>query len=225
MKKQDKASRKRWLILGLWLLLFVSFWLYLRLNGLGPGAALEMLLRGLSSSPWGGVILIGIFLLRPLLLLPITILNVFAGFLFGPLWGFVYATLATLASCSVAYLTGRYLSSAAKDSAATRGLLANLKARSFETVLISRLMFIPGDLVNYAAGALRVPFLAFVGATALGGAPGLLVTVLAGAATEGQFSFSGLSLNRAYLVASALLLVTSVGVSFGLRRRTGRQKG
>ena len=63
----------------------------------------------IATHPLGWLWLVGIYLLRPLLLLPMTILTVFTGFLFGLGWGLAYALTATLASASLAYLLARFL--------------------------------------------------------------------------------------------------------------------
>lgn len=211
--------------LGLWLLAIAAFWLYANIQEAGALALLQRWLQLLSVSAWGPVTLFGLFLLRPLLLLPITVLNVFAGFLFGPLWGLVYASLATLASSSLAYGLARYLSPPGR-ARLSRGWVERLRSRGFETVLTGRLVFLPGDLVNYASGALRVPFGAFASATALGGLPGLLVSVLAGASLEGPFRFGGLRLNGWFLLTSALVLGSSLALSSWLRaRRTPPEPG
>ena len=49
-----------------------------------------------------------LFMVRPLLLLPSTILIAAMGFLYGVFWGSVYGQVAILASSSLAYIVGRY---------------------------------------------------------------------------------------------------------------------
>ena len=207
----------QWGVLALWLLLIALFWLYAQRQEQGVLAILQMWLRQVAEGRWGPLVLTGIFLVRPLLLLPITILNVFAGFLFGPVWGLLYALVATLLSSAIAYALGRVLGKPPETS--NRKFLHRLRTRSFDTVLTSRLISLPGDLVNYAAGFMRISFWAFILATAIGGLPGLLVSVLAGASLEGPFSFGGVHINAWYLLASAALLIGSLSLSWWLRRR------
>jgi uncharacterized membrane protein YdjX (TVP38/TMEM64 family) len=205
------------LVLALWLSLLVVFWIYVQQSGRGVTEILTQWLESLSTSPYSFLLLLAIYLIRPLLLLPITLLTVFSGFLYGAVWGTVYALLATLVSSSLAYLVGRSLSG---DKVRLQTQWMNkLRERSFETVLTSRLIFLPGDLVNYACGFLKISFTAFLLATALGGLPGLLVGVLAGASLE-TFSASGFRLNPWYIVASLVLLIGSLGASRVLRKRT-----
>ncbi len=59
-----------------------------------------------------------------------------------------------------------------------------MRDNSFETVLIMRLLFLPYDLVNYASGILRLRWLPFLLATALGSLPGTVSFVLLGASID-----------------------------------------
>ena len=214
----DSKAWRRGLVLGVWLLGLLIFWWFARQQDRGPLLVLQGWLLWVSESSLGGLFLLGIYLLRPLLLLPMTILTVFAGFLFGLVWGAVYALAATLFSASLAYLLARYLGAGGswQDSAP---LVQRLRSQGFATVLTSRLAFVPGDFVNYASGILRVPFRAFFAATALGGVPGLFIGVLAGASIEGAFAFEGVRPNYWYLLFSGVLLAASLLIAAHLRRR------
>ena len=122
-------------------------------------------------------------------------------------------------------LVGRYLvGDWASDLPGSEGKVSprGCALEPFETVLLSRFLLLPGDLVNYAAGALRISFAAFMLATLIGGIPGLLIGVLAGASLEGEFSTDGVQLNVGYLLASSGLLVSSLALSAFLRRRQPR---
>lgn len=210
---------KRLLILMLWLSIVTGFYVLARQQNQSVSQLLTHWLNLMSASALGPLFLFGIYLLRPLLLLPITILTVFSGFLFGAFWGSVYALVATLMSSALAYALGRWFARNGKTITLESGFRERLRQRSFETVLIGRLTFVPGDLINYGAGYLRIHMGAFLVATALGGLPGLLIAVLAGASTEGQFDMRAFKLNPAYLLASLGLLVITLLLSRGLRRR------
>lgn len=212
-------SWQRYLILSFWLILFAVFWFYVSQSEQSLSELLQGYLRGFSSSRFGPFLLLGVFIVRPIFLLPISILNVFAGFAFGPIWGSLYAAGATLISASIPYALGRFFGTGLKAKQLDSKLLQRMRKQSFSTILLSRLMFVPGDLVNYAAGFLQISFSAFILATALGGMPSLLMTTLAGAAIEGEFEFSGLRLNPWYLLASGALLVFSLLSSQLLKRK------
>ncbi|MEM6430099.1 MAG: VTT domain-containing protein, partial [Deinococcota bacterium] len=102
-----------------------------------------------------------------------------------------------------------------------RPLVKRLVSNSFETVLIARLLFVPGDIINYMCGLLLVNLRPFLVASLIGGAPGALMVVLVGASIEGDFEARSISLRPAYLAVSLLLLVTSLGLSQWLRKRRG----
>lgn len=211
------------LVLLLWLSLLLAFWSYAQTRERGALELVQSWLASLSERSWGPLALLGIFALRPLLLLPITILNVFSGFLFGPLLGLLYALLATLMSSSVAYAVGRFFGRLPKEAAAQAGFVRGLRSRSFESIVTGRLMFVPGDLINYPSGFWRIPYAVFLLATALGGLPGLMISVFAGASLEGPFRFEGVRVNAWYLLVSAALLVGSLSLSYTLRRRRARK--
>ena len=204
----------------LWLALLVGFWFYARSQDETPVSLLRSVLSALQDDPLAPLFLLLIYLVRPLFLLPVGLLTVAVGLLFGVFWGTVYALLAALLTAAVAYWLGRLFGRGLP--AAQAGWLGRLKAYPFETVLLCRFLAVPGDLVNYASGYLKISFAAFLGATAIGGSPGLLVAVLAGASltslTERSARFS---LDWRYLLASAILLMLSLGVSWLMRRRGG----
>lgn len=204
-------------VLLLWLFLLLALWLGAAQQGTTPVALLRASLTALQGDPLAPLLLLLLYLLRPLFLLPVTLLTVASGLFFGAVWGVVYAGVATLLSATLAYLLGRTFARRVPDDAAP-GLVGRLKVYPFETVLLSRFLFVPGDLVNYAAGYLRVPPGAFVLATAIGGLPGLLIGVLAGASL-GSGLQGRVQLNLGYLLASAVLLLVSLGGSWWLRRR------
>jgi uncharacterized membrane protein YdjX (TVP38/TMEM64 family) len=85
-------------------------------------------------------------------------------------------------------------------------------------VLLTRFLFLPYDLVNYAAGALRIKYVPFITATAVGSLPGTISFVLLGASLDRVDQ--GLDgLNPYALVASVVIFVASLVVARILKRR------
>ena len=154
----------------------IGFYGYAYLSPYSINQILSNWLQTLAKHPYSGLLLLIIYLIRPLLLLPISILTVFTGFLYGPILGGLYALVATLISSSLAYVMGRFFNRG--EPSLQNSWVTALRKRSFETVLTSRLIFLPGDLVNYTCGFLNISYIAFILATALGGFPGLLVGIL-----------------------------------------------
>lgn len=204
------------IVLPVWVAVLVAFWLFAQSREGGAVGLIEGWLAALSTSRWALLGLFAAYAVRPLLLLPMTVLTTFTGFLLGPLWGASFALAAVLASASIAYFLARYLGAGRTP----RGdLWRRLRDRGFEAVVTARLMLVPGDAVNYVCGVLRIPYPSFAAATAVGGLPGLMIGILAGSSVDGAFSARGLRLNVWYLVASAALLVASLATARLLRRR------
>jgi predicted lipid-binding transport protein (Tim44 family) len=82
-----------------------------------------------------------------------------------------------------------------------------------------RFLFLPYDLVNYAAGLLKINYGAFLLATLLGSLPGTLAFTLAGASIEGDFTGGVPSLNPRVLIASVVIFVASLVFSRVLKNR------
>jgi uncharacterized membrane protein YdjX (TVP38/TMEM64 family) len=219
VKKRLWYRRRSWLVPISWGLLVAAFWIISSVMGESPPELLVDALRGLSHSPLAALWLIAVYLIRPFLLLPVTFLTVFSGFLFGAPLGITYALLASLVSSISVYALARLVSSRSGKPAPAGTLARRLQEHGFETVLTTRLVFVPGDLVNYLSGALRVPLGAFVLASVIGGAPGLVMGVLAGTSIRGEFNFTGLRIHWPFLAASLGLLVSSLLLAAWLKRR------
>lgn len=215
-------STVRYIALGLWVVLLVSFWWYSHTQQIGPVALVESWTHTVAEHPLGVLIFFALYLIRLLLLFPVTLLMVAAGFLYGPMLGFVLGLVATVGSAVLGYLMARFFFAEPPEvggEGVSKQFRRRLVDNSFETVLISRLLFLPGDLVNYASGYLRIGLRAFTLATAIGGMPGLLATVLFGASFEGEFTAGQPDIDPQLLFASFGILVVSLGLSFYLRKR------
>jgi uncharacterized membrane protein YdjX (TVP38/TMEM64 family) len=163
---------------------------WMRANDLTLSEAMLAALRWLQTNPLAPLLYIVVYALRPLTLFSSTLLTIAGGFLFGPFWGIVYTVIAANASATVAYAIGRFfgqdlLTDDASDSLMQR-YARRMREHSFETVLIMRFIYIPYDLVSYLAGLLRIRYLAFILATALGSIPGTIAFVLLGASASPQ---------------------------------------
>lgn len=191
-------------------------------SGTSPAEAATALVDAIQGSAWGAAAFVAVYLARPLIFFSAAVLTVAGGFLFGAVAGLALVLLASNGSALVAYGVARWLGGGRPDDPADARRLARwtrrLRERSFETVIVMRLLFLPYDLVSYLAGAARIHPLAFLAGTAIGAAPATVAFVLAGASLE---SFDGgvPSVDAPVLVASGILLVVGVGAAEVLRRR------
>lgn len=203
-----------------WGLVLTTYVVVTQRTGLGPIDTARTMIRVLSESPWGPVAFIVAYALRPFVFFSAGLLSVLGGILFGAWWGIVFTIVGSNLGASLAYLVGRFFMAGARLPEAVRGWSERMRAFSFETVFVLRLMYVPYDLVNYSAGLLRVRFVPFIAATALGSLPGTVSFTLFGASTEGLDQ--GLpSFDPMLVLASAGLFVVSLVVARVLRRTRG----
>ncbi len=96
-----------------------------------------------------------------------------------------------------------------------------MRQNSFETVLIMRLLFLPYDLVNYAAGFLKIKWQPFILATAIGSIPGTISFVLFGSSfgTLDELVAGDVQVNPVTLALSIALILVSIGLSRFIKRR------
>lgn len=208
---------RTWLFVVAWLLLIAGFWLVAQQRGQSPAELLVEILQGLQTSRYAVLWLLLIYVIRPLFLLPVSVLTVFAGFLFGAVYGTLWSMVAAVGSAALAYGLARFVAGGRRIPQGKAA--AHLRENAFEAVLTMRLAAMPGDPINFLCGALRVPIWPFLLATAIGGTPGLLIGVFAGASLEGTFSFEGVSIRWEYIVISAAMLVAGLLLSRWVRRR------
>jgi uncharacterized membrane protein YdjX (TVP38/TMEM64 family) len=208
-------------VLVAWAALLVAFWLGAREAEGGPLAYLRAGLDGLAERPWAPLGLLGLYLLRPLLLVPITVANLASGFLLGAPAGVPFAMAGTLLSASVGYAVGRFMGGdgPAVEVARRSPVAQALRRRGFESVVAGGLMYLHADMVNLPAGLLRVPYLTFLLGITLGNALTMTTAVLAGASVEGRLADARVTLDARYLILAAGLFVISLSLAYVLRRR------
>lgn len=208
-----------------WALLIGGYWWYARSNGLTIRESMRLLAELLTASAFGPILYMVIYALRPLILFPATLLTLSGGFLFGPVFGVLYTVLGANASAMIAFVVGRYFGQGVLDAEESEGIIqryaSRMRANSFESVLLMRLLFLPYDLVNYIAGFLRIDWKAFLLATIIGSIPGTISFVLLGNSfgTLEELLAGEPSLNPWALGASIALILVSIAISRLLRRR------
>jgi len=218
--------QQKWIVLAFWLLAFAAYQWYAWQHALSPLDVVQRLLVFFSIGFYGPLLFFVIYFLRPLLLFPATLLTIAAGFVFGPLFGFILVVIGSNASALLAYAIGRFFGQGFLGEGGSTGIVrryaSRLREHSFETVFIMRLIFLPYDLVNYLAGFLRIGWLPFIVATALGALPGTLAFTLFGASIE-RFDGGIPSLNPRVLAASVAIFLASLGLSRLVKHRSAER--
>ncbi len=229
------SVRNRRIMIGvIWAAALIGWFIYQRSTGLSALEALQEFVDTARGAWWAFAVFILVYALRPIVLLSAALLTIAGGILFGPVLGIVATVIGANLSAMVAYWIGRSLvakddedgaaASAEKAEAAsqTRELIGRwsdrMRENSFTTVMIMRLLFLPYDQVNYAAGALRIAPLPFLAATAIGSLPGTVSFTLAGASIE-RISDGLSGFDPRVFAASVVLFVVSLAGARLLGRR------
>lgn len=209
-------------VAGGWLAVIAAYWIWSSASGVGPADLAVDIVEFVQGSAWGPVLLAAVYLIRPLLLFSAAILTVAAGHLFGIALGLVVVVLAANASAMIAYGVGRWFGAgmSTTDPAGSRisRYISRMRARSFETTATLRLLFLPYDLVSYAAGIWRINPLGFLAGTAVGSLPGTVAFVAFGASVE-RFDGGVPSIDTRSVVISLGALAVSLVIARVVRRR------
>lgn len=136
------------------------------------------------NSPWAFVWVMGVYVAALLVMFPLSILVAVTGLMFGPVWGFVYASLGTLASSVVSYGVGHRLGREALINYGGKhmnGLSRYLSRRGIRAMTVINLLpLAPFTLTNMMAGAFHIKFRDYMIGSTLGIVPGLAAVTLLG---------------------------------------------
>ncbi len=178
-----------------------------------------------AAAPW---LFMAVYALATVLFLPGSLLTLAGGALFGPLWGTLYNLSGATLGAALAFLAARYLA-ADWVRGRSQGLLGRLAdgvaAEGWRFVAFTRLVpLFPFNLLNYALGLTRIPFLSYLAATFLFMLPGALAyTWLGFAGREALAGGDGLVRNG--VIALSLLAAVAFLPRFVKRLRSGEPPG
>lgn len=197
---------RRQLIAGVLVLAVLTLWAIL-----APGPALSSLAAA-TNSPWFPLLLVGLYLLRPVVAWPITVLSAVVGFEYGIVLGVPIALVGAVATSLIPYAVARYLRT---DSGwvgrVTRGSTTYFRtAGDLRGVTAARLAPTPAEAISAGAGVAAVPIPAFVAGTLLGELPWTIAAVTVGASLDSargidNLQFDPLLVTGAVLAAALLL--------------------
>jgi uncharacterized membrane protein YdjX (TVP38/TMEM64 family) len=208
-----------------WVALIIAYQWYASANDLSPLEVVQRLLDFMTTGLWGPLVYIGLYIVRPLILFPSTVLTLAGGFVFGPVLGVLYTILASNASSTVAFFVGRYFGEGLFKDDGSNGLIQRyarrMRENSFETVMVMRFIFLPYDAVSYLAGFLKIRYWPFILATALGSIPGTIAFVGFGASIE---TFDGAipQFNPLTLGFSIAIFIVSIALSRMFKKREAK---
>lgn len=208
-----------------WILLIAAYQWYAISNQLSPLQVVQRMLAFMQNGVWGVLIYVILYAVRPLILFPATILSLAGGFVFGPILGVIYTIIASNISSTIAFYVGRFFGEGIFKDDGSENLIQRyarrMRENSFETVMIMRFIFLPYDAVSYLAGFLRIKYLPFILATALGSIPGTMAFIGFGASIE---TFDGVlpKLNPVTLGFSVAIFIVSILLSRMFKKKEAK---
>ncbi len=209
----------------LWGVIMISFLSYKGAHGLSFEDMALSLYNFLWVGVWGPILYILIYAIRPVILFPGTFMTFMSGALFGFVGGMIYTLVGATFSALFAYFLGGVFGKKllSGDQAWIIGSLkSKVDKEPFVSVLMTRLLFFPYDITNYACGFLKVKIKSFTLATFLGIIPGSAVFILAWAAFHNQtltsFSDALKDIDITLLYYAAGLFVITIGFAKVLKK-------
>ncbi|MDC0506040.1 FAD-dependent oxidoreductase [Candidatus Gracilibacteria bacterium] len=209
----------------IWLAIIAAFFSYKSAAGLSFEQMALTLYNFLGGSLWGPILYILIYTVRPVVLFPGVLMTFMSGALFGFVPGLIYTVFgATFSALFAHFLGGVFGKKLLSDEGG--GIIDTLRKQTsdspFMSTLMTRLLFFPYDLTNYACGFLKVPWKPFAIATFVGIIPGSAVFILAGAAFHNEtltsFSDALSGIDTSLLIWAAILFVATLGFAKLLKK-------
>ncbi len=136
---------------------------------------------------WFGpaVLVLAMVLQMFLLVIPTILLMIVSTLAYGPVWGSVINCIAVLIASSVGYAVGKYLGLSFIErllgDKTTEKITTFIQNYGFWAVVITRTNpFLSNDAISFVAGILKMNYWKFIGATALGITPLILLIAFTG---------------------------------------------
>jgi len=132
--------------------------------------------------PWAIIVYVLLYTINTVSILPpIAFMSLSAGFLFGPILGFIALSLGSFCGTSATFFISRYFGGEFVDKL-TKGRAVEFQKKlgknGFLVILPIRLIgFPPWELVNYASGLSKITYKDYITATMIGIMPAVIIQV------------------------------------------------
>lgn len=158
------------------------------------------------------LIFLGAYVIRPLLLVPDSLMLVAGSALFGPFVGWIAGYFGENISALIAFSLSRFLGRAwasRSENEFVKKLDAAVSKRGVTTLMFLRLIPIaPFDAINYGAGLTSMPYRTFILGTVIGIIPALTVYVALGS-----------SLSDPRFLAAAFVILVFISIKLYAMRK------
>lgn len=206
-----------------WITAIVGLTQYQNAQGQTTTETAIQLFNVITMTIWGPLLYVLIYAIRPVTFFPATALTILSGIFFGFVFGTVLTVIAATLAAGVAYGVGRFFGASLRlEDTILGNSITSLREHTFSAVLTMRLIFLPFDLISYAAGILQTKFIPFITATFIGIILGTATFVSIGASLNvEELKINGFSFELfepQFLALSALIFAVSLGLSKVLKR-------
>jgi uncharacterized membrane protein YdjX (TVP38/TMEM64 family) len=205
-----------------WIGVVAGIYWFLYVSKLTLAEALAKTEALLAARWYGPVIFFGMFMIRPLMLVPAFLMLILGGRIFGLEQGFIYGVPAMTCSAILPFLVGRRFAGEigeGRQLGGIRRVSRFLRSRPFQALLTLRMTNVFYDMTSLVAGSLGVAFPLFFIATFLGNVSIVFAFASLGAALEGDFLDGSIHIDLRLVIVSVLALGFSLGGARYLRAR------
>lgn len=180
MKEENKIINI--IKISAFIIILITGAIFLRNSGVENLEELETIIK--SSGNLAPLIYIGLFSVLPSFFMPVTILAMAAGYVFGIVPAGIYTFIAAFINSTISYFLGKYVAyDFINDIASEKysDVYYKLKVKSngkegFIFMIIVRLLpFVPYTLLNYMSGAVGFNYLVFISSSMIGILPGIFI--------------------------------------------------
>jgi len=168
-----------------------------------------------STSFWWPILYIILYAFRPLIFFPATFMSFMSWSIFWIFGGLLFTIIWENFAANLAYLIGKiFWKNIIKPESSW--LLIDLKNKvndnAFLSILTTRLLFLPFDLVNYISWVLKIKWRGFFLWTLIWTIPGSLIFILAWSSVENawSFDFSKIHFDLKMIFLSIILFIISL---------------
>ncbi len=209
--------------IGLWILIFLGVWYLTKTYSVTAGQVIYQVSQFLATPPLGPLIYLAMYVPQAIMLLPYPVLLMAAGFIYGPVGGFVMAIIGTVISVMTAYVVGIFygpnLLPLIKSQSKIYQFASSLKLHGFAAVMTMRLFLLPLNLVSYFAGVMAIEKKAYIVATLLGIIFSVTGYVLIGSSLQWDETTLKFNFNLTWLAISVVILLISPFIGWLTYRR------
>lgn len=190
MKNFKKQQIIKFFAISLWMLLLCLWGYFYFTQNVSIETMIFWAKNYIVENPVKGIMFfMFLYVIRPLFLVLASPFDIFAGMVFGPVYGFIIAYTASCGSAMFSYGVGRYTWAnfiEKKQGKRLQKLKEKLQKDAFSTAIIMRFLLLPYDISNAICGVLKAPFWKYIWGTILWVIPSTFVVVSAGSAFYGQ---------------------------------------